>query len=176
MAIGDFGDFLDSKTFAQYEGQPPILRKRTENVALLLSQGPGILTAHLRSIGIDNAGLITGTPLDFLTLPEGTSRDMGLLHWLHDVFVVYNNDHTAKLNLWTVGCDQDGEITDEKIDYLHPANATNATRRSDLFKPHDGILLTVLPRLVKRAVGFDRKGVDLRTGAVLSDEYREYGA
>lgn len=142
MAIGDFGLVLDSKPFLQVEAQPPNLRKRTKNVVLLLTQTPQFGRLHFRSIAIDDEGLITGTPLDTFDIMTVTNRDMALLHWLDDVYVAYSNDHFANGHLYTVGCDTDGEIADSQIGHLGIGQAANATRRSELFKPHDGILLT----------------------------------
>jgi len=142
VAIGDFGDVLDSQTFTQIENQPPNLRRRNDNVALLLTQAPAHGYIHIRSLDIDNAGLIDATPLDTFEILTITHRDMGLLHWLDDVFVVYTNNHVAAGLLHTVGCDEDGEIADSQLDYLQVANASNVVRRSELIKPHDGVLLT----------------------------------
>ena len=144
MASGDFGAVLDSKTFLQYEGQPPTLRKRNANVALLVSQGPAFLQVCLRSIAIDDAGLIDATPINLIGISNGTARDMGLLHWLDNVFVAYVNDHTAKGMLYTIACDDDGTITEPPLDSLVIGQASNIQRRSNLTKPHDGILLTAV--------------------------------
>lgn len=158
MPIGDFGDVLGSVTFAQWESQPPTLRKRTNNVALLLTLAVGTGHAYLRSLAINDAGQIDPTPIDTLQLDLATCRDMGLIHFLDDVFAVYANDHMANGLLWTAGCDEDGEITDAKIDFLVLGTASNTTRRSDLIKPHDGVLLPG----ASRPIG----GLDLQTVAI----------
>jgi len=142
LALGEFGAVLDSKTFTQIESEPPNLRKRTKNVALLLTLGPANGYMYFRSIAIDDSGLIDATPIDTMAIETWTHRDKGLIHWLDDVFAAYSNDHNLLGHLWTVGCDQDGVITDSPLDYLQVGSATQRLIRSDLFKPHDGILLT----------------------------------
>lgn len=142
MPIGDFGDLLDSQTYTQMENQPPNLRKRTKNVVVLLTQAQANQHIYLRSIAIDDAGLITAIPLGFFEGTHNYNRDMGLLHWLDDVFVVYTNDSSGRGNLWTILCEEDGTFPAQTPDYLRIADFSNVARRSHLYKPHNGILLT----------------------------------
>ncbi|MBA7602926.1 hypothetical protein ES703_10022 [subsurface metagenome] len=142
MAIGEFGAILDSVIFPQVESRPPNLRKRTKNVALLLTQHQTSGYKFFRSIAIDDAGNIDDTPIDTMAIETWTHRDMGLIHWINDVFAAYSNDDAGAGHLHTVGCDQDGVITDAPLDYLEVGTATNYSRRTQLIKPHDGILLT----------------------------------
>lgn len=142
MAIGDFGAVLDSDAFVQAASYPPILRKRTKNVVLLLSSNPGNILPHLRSIAITDAGLINTTPLGSLDLGATAGRDMGLIHWVDDIFVVYANDQTAASRVWSVKCTDAGVLTEPPGNVLIVGQASNITRRTALMKPHDGVLLT----------------------------------
>ncbi|MBA7700029.1 hypothetical protein ES703_108735 [subsurface metagenome] len=142
MPIGDFGAVLDSQAFFQQASQAPTLRKRTGNVALLLTTDPATEYPYLRSLDISDLGIIDPTPIDTLSIPSAGARDTFLLHFLEDVFAVYRNDAAANSRLWTVACDDQGAITDLPIDDLAVGRASNVSRRSDLLKPHDNILLT----------------------------------
>lgn len=142
MAIGDFGLVLDSVAFPQMESVPGVLRKRTKNVALLVTQALTYGDIYFRSLAIDDAGLIDDTPIDTLHMPNATHRDKALIHWGDDVFAVYSNDHLDDCHLSTVACDEDGEIADAALDYLRMNDAVNVNKIADLIKPHPGILLT----------------------------------
>ena len=136
MPIGDFGAVLDSQAFFQQASQAPTLRKRTGNVALLLTTDPATEYPYLRSLDISDLGIIDPTPIDTLSIPSAGARDTFLLHFLEDVFAVYRNDAAANSRLWTVACDDQGAITDLPIDDLAVGRASNVSRRSDLLKPH----------------------------------------
>jgi len=158
VSIGEFGSVLDSQTFAQVASQPPTLQKRTENVALLLTVDPAAQYPYLRSLDISDLGIIDPTPIDTLSLPNVGARDTFLLHFLEDVFALYHNDAAANSRLWTVACDDQGVITDSPLDDLAVGQASNVTRRSDLLKPHDNILLT--------GTSYPYPGVHLQTVAI----------
>lgn len=142
MAIGDFGALLDSQIFGQDENHAPTLCKRTKNIVLLAANKPATAIPYVRSIAISDAGIINPTPIDDLSLGGGSGRDMGLIHWHENVFVVYANDAAGHGDLWTVACNDAGTITDPPLGELRIGGAINIARRTMLFKPHPHILLT----------------------------------
>ncbi|MBA7612232.1 hypothetical protein ES703_19468 [subsurface metagenome] len=158
MAIGDFIGLLDSQAFVQAAYEPPILRKRTKNVVLLLSSNPENILPHLRSIAITDAGLINTTPLGSLDLGATAGRDMGLIHWVDDIFVAYANDQNADARVWSAKCTETGTLTEPFGNVLLVGQASTINRQSDLIKPHDGILLT--------GPSYPYPGVHLQTVAI----------
>jgi len=157
MAIGDIIRLLDSEVFAQNATQPAILRKRNKNIVLLCSSAPASYLCYVRSIAITDLGIIDATPEDFLALGALASRDMGLIHWVDDIFAVISNDSDGAQHLWTVACDENGVIPALPTDYMALAPAANMSIRSHLLKPHDGVLLicptnSITPSMVQTAL------------------------
>lgn len=157
MALGDIIALLDSETFAQNQTQPPIIRKRNKNIVLLCSSAPTAVPCYVRSIYINDSGLITATPEDFLSLGALAGRDMALIHWVDDIFAVLSNDSDGAQHLWTVACDASGVIPASFTDYMALAPAANMSIRSNLIKPHDGVLLicptnSITPAMVQTAL------------------------
>ncbi len=157
MALGDIIALLDSETFAQNQSQPCIVRKRNKNIVLLCSSAPTAVPCYVRSIAISDSGIIDATPEDFLSLGALAGRDMGLIHWVDDIFAVISNDSGGAQHLWTVECDANGVIPATYTDYMALAGAANMSIRSDLLKPHDGVLLigqtnSITPTMVQTAL------------------------
>lgn len=157
MALGDIVGLLDSETFAQNQNQPPILRKRSKNIVLLCSTDIATVKCLVRSIAINDSGIIDATPEDSLILGTEAGRDMGLIHWVENIFAVIANDQAGAQHLWTVSCDENGVIPATVTDYMALAGAANFLLRSDLLKPHDGVLLigqsrSITPKMLETAL------------------------
>ncbi|MBA7496166.1 hypothetical protein ES702_06764 [subsurface metagenome] len=157
MALGDIIGLLDSEVFAQQATQPPILRKRNKNIVLLCSSNLTDNLCLVRSIAITDLGIIDATPEDSLALGADPGRDMGLIHWLDDIFAVISNSTGGVQHLWTVACNGNGVIPATPTDYMSLGGATNMSIRSDLLKPHPNVLLigqtnSVTPVMVQTAI------------------------
>lgn len=164
MATGDIVQVLDAVTFAQGASQPVILRKRTKNIALLCSNRVADHFCFLQSIGISDAGIINGTPLGSLALGAATGRDMGLVQWHNDIFSVLSNDQYAQVHLWTVSCDDSGNLPASHIDYLQLANASNLNIKSDILKVHTSVALigetySATPTMVQTVIVSEAGGI-----------------
>lgn len=165
MATGDIVKVLDAKTFSQGSSQPAILRKRTKNIALLCQNRVADSICFLQSIGISDVGIINATPLDSLVLGSAMGRDMGLVHWHEDIFAVLANDPVAHVHLWTVSCDDAGNLPISPIDYLQLADASNRTIRSDILKVHTSVALigetySISPATVQTVIVSELGGID----------------
>lgn len=148
MPLGDIVQVLSTKNFPVYNNQPATLRKRNKNYVLLCAPLPDLEKAAIRSIYINDSGIINDSHTDFLSFGPTSGRDMGLIHWHGNIFAVISNDQTGAQHLWTVSCDSTGVIPDSTEDYLEVWAASNYNLRTNLLKIHNTILVIGQPKAI----------------------------